>query len=122
MDDKIYGAPEDRQVEKPVVEKVEFCQLKSAEGKVIPSPPAAFDTVSLELSAELGQAHMTVKELMKMDKDSLIKLSRLADESVILLVNNTPFAHGEIVIINERFGIRITSFVGEPQEQRKTGR
>ncbi len=100
-----------------VVRKVEFQPLSSP--GTVPlkqeiSP--AFLGVNLELTAELGKTNIKIKDLINMEEGSLLKLDRLADESVLLLVNETPFAQGEIVVINERFGVRVTSFVHEQRE------
>ncbi|HHX59116.1 MAG TPA: flagellar motor switch phosphatase FliY, partial [Candidatus Moranbacteria bacterium] len=51
-----------------------------------------------------------------LEEGSLLELNRPADENVTLLANGAPFARGEIVVINERFGVRLTSFMHEKRE------
>lgn len=76
-----------------------------------------FHGVKLTLSAELGKVDIRVRELINLEEGSVLKLNRVADEKVLILVNEEPFAHGEIVVINDRFGVRITSLVSENKEE-----
>lgn len=98
----------------PVIKKVTFQQLPE-EGVPLPRRGIApeFQAVSLTVSAELGRIMMRVRELINLEENSVLKLNRVADEKVLILVNETPFAHGEIVVINDRFGVRVTSLVSE---------
>ena len=99
------------------VQKVEFHPLPPAStASLKPERAPAFDRVSLKLAAELGKTRIRVRDFIELEEGSLLKLNRPADESVLLLANEAPFARGEIVVINERFGVRITSFVHEQQE------
>jgi flagellar motor switch protein FliN len=83
-----------------------------------------FHGVNLTISAELGRVMIKVRDLINLEKESVLKLNRVADEKVLILVNETPFAHGEIVVINDRFGVRVTSLVndgdkGEPGQEKE---
>lgn len=66
------------------------------------------DDVYLPISIELGRTRMQVQDIIHLEKGSLIEFDKLAGETVDLLVNNRKFAEGEVVVIDERFGIRIT--------------
>ena len=94
-----------------VIEKVEFSDLEAVSGTEPLAAIGDFSPVPLKISAELGKAHLKVKDLINLKEGSVIKLDKPADESVTLLANQTPFALGEVVVINERFGIRLTHFV-----------
>ncbi len=98
--------------EEPTVQKVEFHPLQPAGGA---SPKReihlAFLEVGLKLEAELGKTSIKIRDLIDLEEGSLLKLNQLADESVTMLVNEVPFAMGEIVVINDHFGVRITSFI-----------
>lgn len=96
----------------PEIKKVVFQQLKD-EKPAAPHKGIApgFHAVNLKISAELGKVKLKVRELINLEEGSVLKLNRVADEKVIILVNDTPFAHGEIVVINDRFGVRVTSLV-----------
>jgi flagellar motor switch protein FliN/FliY len=67
--------------------------------------------VPMELSVEIGRTRMTVGETLQLRAGSIVKLERLAGEPVDLLVNGTPIARGEVVIVDEEFGLRVTEIV-----------
>ncbi len=68
--------------------------------------------VPVELSCEIGRTHMTIGEALALAPGSIVGLNRLAGEPVDLLVNGKPIARGEVVVIDEEFGLRITEIVG----------
>jgi flagellar motor switch protein FliN/FliY len=67
--------------------------------------------VPMELSVEIGRAHMTVGETLQLRAGSVITLERLAGEPVDLLVNGTPIARGEVVVVDEQFGLRVSEIL-----------
>lgn len=79
------------------------------------APPGAdlhrLSDVPMELSVEIGRTRMTVGETLQLRAGSIVTLERLAGEPVDLLVNGTPLARGEVVIVDEEFGLRITEIV-----------
>ncbi len=72
--------------------------------------------IQLELSARLGQVEMTINEILKLAPGSVIDIDRFADEPVELVVNDRPIARGEIVVVQENFGIKITE-ISSPEER-----
>lgn len=71
--------------------------------------------VPMELSVEIGRTCMTVGETLQLHAGSIVTLERLAGEPVDLLVNGTPIARGEVVIVDEEFGLRVTEIIaGDP--------
>jgi flagellar motor switch protein FliN/FliY len=64
--------------------------------------------VPMELSVEIGRTRMTVGETLELRIGSIVTLDRLAGEPVDLLVNGTPIARGEVVVVDEQFGLRVT--------------
>ncbi len=68
--------------------------------------------VPVELAVEIGSTRMTVGETLELRPGSIVVLNRMAGEPVDLLVNGTPIAHGEVVVIDEEFGLRITDVLG----------
>lgn len=76
-----------------------------------------FYGVNLNIGAELGKVKLRVRELINLEEGSVLQLNRIADERVLILVNGSPFAHGEIVVINDRFGVRVTSLVSEDDKK-----
>lgn len=69
--------------------------------------------VPVDLSVEVGRTRMTVGETLELREGSLITLDRLADEPVDVLINGTPIARGEVVVIEEQFGLRLTQILGD---------
>lgn len=76
--------------------------------------------VPMELSVEIGRTRMTVGETLELRIGSIVTLDRLAGEPVDLLVNGTPIARGEVIVVDEQFGLRVTKItdgesIGEEQ-------
>jgi flagellar motor switch protein FliN len=64
--------------------------------------------VPVELTVEIGRTRMTIGETLALGPGAIVSLNRLAGEPVDLLVNGTPIARGEVVVIDEEFGLRVT--------------
>src|SRR4051812_17953821 len=64
--------------------------------------------VQVELAVEVGRTKMTIREALALGPGSIVTLNRLAGEPVDLLVNGKPIARGEVVVIDEEFGLRVT--------------
>jgi flagellar motor switch protein FliN/FliY len=69
--------------------------------------------VPVDLSVEIGRTRMTVGETLELHEGSVITLDRMAGEPVDLLVNGTQIGRGEVVVIDEQFGIRLTQVLTE---------
>ena len=67
--------------------------------------------VQLELSVELGRALIPVKEVLQLGPGSVVELNKLGGEPVDILVNGRPIARGEVVVVDENFGVRVTEIV-----------
>ena len=74
--------------------------------------------IPVTLSMELGRTRMSIHELLQLNSGSVVELQRLADEPLDVLVNGTLVAHGEAVVIDDKFGIRLTDVVS-PKERVK---
>ena len=74
--------------------------------------------IPLELAVQLGKTKMLIKDLLQLGQGSVIELDKLAGEPMELLVNNKLVAKGEVVIVNERLGIRLTDIIS-PSERIK---
>lgn len=70
--------------------------------------------VSLAVTAELGTCKMSVAEILKLGTGSIVELERLAGGPVDLLVNDKLVARGEVVAVDENFGVRITELIQKP--------
>lgn len=67
--------------------------------------------VPLEVSVELGRTHKKIKEILEFSPGTIIELDKLAGEPIDILVNGKFVAKGEVVVIDENFGIRITDII-----------
>jgi flagellar motor switch protein FliN/FliY len=67
--------------------------------------------VSVTLALEVGRARMSVRDLLQLAPGAVVELDRLAGEPLDVLVNGVRIARGEVVVINEKFGIRLTDVV-----------
>lgn len=65
----------------------------------------------LPVSIELGRTRMTVQEILRLGRGSVVQLERMAGEPIDIYVGDRRFAEGEVVVINEHFGIRVTRII-----------
>ena len=101
-----------------MTEKIELEQLEddpSASPSHLGGSPdlRRLSDVPVEVTVEMGRTQMTVGETLELRHGSIVTLNRMAGEPVDLLVNGTPIARGEVVVIDEQFGLRITDVVGQ---------
>ena len=68
--------------------------------------------VPVELAVEIGRTRMTIGQTLELRPGSVVSLNRLAGEPVDLLINGKPIARGEVVVIDEEFGLRVTEVIG----------
>jgi len=68
--------------------------------------------VALRVSVELGRTTMMIKDVLALGPGSVIELDRLAGEAVDIMVNDRIIARGEVVVVDENFGVRVTDIVG----------
>jgi flagellar motor switch protein FliN/FliY len=71
--------------------------------------------VQVEIAVEIGRTTMSIRETMGLAPGSVVSLKKPAGEAVDLLVNGRPIARGEVVTIDEEFGLRITELIGQGQ-------
>ncbi len=74
--------------------------------------------IPLVITAELGRTKMLINDLLQLGQGSVVELDKLAGEPMEILVNNKLVARGEVVVVNERFGIRLTDIIS-PTERIK---
>jgi flagellar motor switch protein FliN/FliY len=67
--------------------------------------------IPLEISVELGRTKMLINELLKLGQGSVIELSKLAGETLEILANQKLVARGEVVVVNEKYGVRLTEIM-----------
>jgi flagellar motor switch protein FliN len=74
--------------------------------------------IPVTIAMEVGSTSITIRNLLQLNQGSVIELDRLAGEPLDVLVNGTLIAHGEVVVVNEKFGIRMTDVIS-PAERIK---
>jgi len=72
--------------------------------------------IPLEISVELGRTKLLINELLKLGQGSVIELSKLAGETLEILANRKLIARGEVVVVNEKYGVRLTEIIS-PSER-----
>lgn len=109
---------EEREKAKVKAQPVEFVEFKKrSEPQKQGNLELLFD-VTLPLVVELGRTRLSVREILDLGPGSIIELDKLAGEPVDLYVNDVLFARGEVVVIEENFGIRITEIVSPEERMR----
>ena len=73
--------------------------------------PEVLQNISVTLSVEVGRAMIKIRDLMRLTQGSVVELDHIAGEPLDLLVNKTVVAQGEVVLVNDRYGIRLTRVV-----------
>jgi flagellar motor switch protein FliN/FliY len=110
-----------------LTETIEYEQFEQGhDGAAGPGSGAEVDLsrlsdIPMELSVEIGRTHMTVGETLDLRVGSVVTLERLAGEAADLLVNGSAVARGEVVVIDEQYGLRITEILdGHPDVELAT--
>ena len=116
-DDEGGGAPE------VAVHPVRFPPLSDAGGTG--NAPRSIDLlmdVSMRVTVELGRSTMAVEDILALAPGSVVELNKLAGEPVDILVNDRLIAHGEVVVVDENFGVRVTEIISSRNRAQATGR
>ena len=103
----------------PVVKPVEFGKFDRTEHTGQPKNIDILMDVKLPVAIELGHTEMTIRDILNLSAGSVVELNKLAGEPVDLLVNNKTVARGEVVVVDENFGLRVTSLIS-PEDRIKS--
>lgn len=90
---------------------VQFAQLSPAQQQPVQGNIGLLMDVSMQLTVELGRTKMLIKDILAMGEGTIVELDKLAGEPVDLLVNGKLIAKGEVVVIDENFGVRVTDII-----------
>ncbi len=108
------------QMEQPAANPVEFQQLSPSSGQSADTKNIdMLLDVKMPISIELGRTDMAISDLLALGPGSVVELNKLAGEPVDLLVNNVVIAKGEVVVVDENFGVRVTLLMS-PEERLKS--
>ena len=75
--------------------------------------------IPVSISMEVGRSNITIRNLLQLNQGSVIELDRVAGEALDVLVNGTLIAHGEVVVVNDKFGIRLTDVISQTERIKK---
>lgn len=104
--------------------KAEFEELGA--GVTVPGDENANLEVILDIpvtiSMEVGRTKISIRNLLQLNQGSVVELDRLAGEPLDVTVNGTLVAHGEVVVVNEKYGIRLTDVVSAAERVQKLGK
>ena len=104
-----------------VAQPAQFSQLEDNEKSEGSGNLDLLLDVKVNITAELGRTNMLIKDILSLGHGSIIELNKLAGEPVDLLVNNKPVARGEVVVIEESFGVRVTEILDPEQRIKNLG-
>lgn len=98
------------------IQSVQFAPLSTAPVQVNDANIGLILDVPLQVTVELGRARKSIKDVLELTNGSIVELDKLAGEAVDILVNGKLLAKGEVVVIDENFGVRINDIVS-PEER-----
>jgi len=109
----------------------EDAEWAAARAKAKPAPSAGaaagndtnmFLDIPVQLTVELGRTRIPIKNILQLAQGSVVELDALAGEPMDVLVNGYLIAQGEVVVVNEKFGIRLTDIVTPSERMRRVGK
>jgi len=75
--------------------------------------------IPVTISMEVGRSQISIRNLLQLNQGSVVELDRVAGEALDVLVNGTLIAHGEVVVVNDKFGIRLTDVISQIERIKK---
>lgn len=75
--------------------------------------------IPLQITVELGRTRMLIKDLLQLSQGSVVELEKLAGEPMEIFINNKLVARGEVVVVNEKFGVRLTDIISPAERIRQ---
>ena len=105
----------------PEVTPAAMPSLKAEQQSAAPGSLENILDIPVTLAVEIGSTEVSIRNLLQFNQGSVVELDRLAGEPLDVLVNGTLIAHGEVVVVNEKFGIRLTDVVSAHERVRKLG-
>ncbi len=93
-------------------------ELKDTSRPITDDERRKLDTIMdipVTISMEVGRSQISIRNLLQLNQGSVVELDRLAGESLDVLVNGTLIAHGEVVVVNDKFGIRLTDVISQTE-------
>lgn len=102
-----------------VAEEASFEELKAEKKEQSGKDIEFLLDIPLQITVELGRARMLIKDLLQLGQGSVLELEKIAGEPMEILVNNRLVARGEVVVVNEKFGVRLTDIISPTERIRQ---
>ena len=103
-------------------ESVELDELEEEAPAVSGDDQRRLDTIldiPVTISMEVGRSQISIRNLLQLNQGSVVELDRVAGEALDVMVNGTLIAHGEVVVVNDKFGIRLTDVISQTERIKK---
>ncbi|MCX9630970.1 flagellar motor switch protein FliN [Vibrio cholerae] len=97
-------------------------ELKNTAPPITDDERCKLDTIMdipVTISMEVGRSKISIRNLLQLNQGSVVELDRIAGESLDVMVNGTLIAHGEVVVVNDKFGIRLTDVISQTERIKK---
>lgn len=104
------------------VNNVALDELKDTAKPITVEEHARLDSIldiPVTISMEVGRSKINIRNLLQLNQGSVVELDRIAGEPLDVLVNGTLIAHGEVVVVNDKFGIRLTDVISQTERIKK---
>jgi flagellar motor switch protein FliN/FliY len=106
-------------------ESAQFQQLQDDSAGMAGSADVNLDgilDIPVTISMEIGRTQINIRNLLQLNQGSVVELDRLAGEPMDVMVNGTLIAQGEVVVVNEKFGIRLTDVISPSERVKRLGK
>jgi len=103
-------------------EAVELEELTEDDSPISGEEKRKLDTIldiPVTISMEVGRSNISIRNLLQLNQGSVVELDRVAGEALDVLINGTLIAHGEVVVVNDKFGIRLTDVISQIERIKK---
>lgn len=110
------------EVEEASAQVAELDELADESSPISAEEQQRLDTIldiPVTISMEVGRSHINIRNLLQLNQGSVVELDRVAGEPLDVLVNGTLIAHGEVVVVNDKFGIRLTDVISQTERIQK---
>ncbi|MCL1036505.1 flagellar motor switch protein FliN [Shewanella corallii] len=108
--------------EEAAAQAVELDELKDESSPLSDEEQAKLDSIldiPVTISMEVGRSFISIRNLLQLNQGSVVELDRVAGEPLDVMVNGTLIAHGEVVVVNDKFGIRLTDVISQTERIKK---
>ena len=108
--------------EQSTVEATELEDFSNDDNAFSPEQQHKLDSIldiPVVISMEVGRSKISIRNLLQLNQGSVVELDRIAGEPLDVMVNGTLIAHGEVVVVNDKFGIRLTDVISQVERIKK---